>query len=913
MQSRNRAWLVLALFFFSGATALVYEVVWSKFLSQMFGSTIYAQTAVLAAFMGGLALGNKLFGRWADKALRPVRAYGILEIAIGAYAFLFPAVDHVIDRIFISVGASLIDHAGLLLALKTVLAAVLLLGPTILMGGTLPLMAAWLQKSTDDPGRRSARFYSVNSLGAVFGAALAGFYLVQHFGMIATLYLTATVNVAVGLAAMVVGRGRESEVRSQKSKSGEQRAEDSGQTSDLRPPTSAPRPSLRWAGVIVAITGAVSMGLELLASRSLALIFGSSLQSFAVVLVSFILGIGLGSAWIASPGRRLRSNHGMIVALLCLAAGWVAFLVLNIESWVDFYRIARTGLARTDAGYVYHQLLTVGIAMVVLSVPAACIGAVLPLMIRAVSGEGKLLGERVGALLTWNTLGCVGGTLFTGFYLMPKFGVRNAYGVLALALAVVALVIALRHQMKLALGGAVLAMGLIFVLFAQDDLGWKNVLSSGVFRMWETKFDPHLMPARKARVRIVFYEDGPDATVTVDKTDGFYEPVSIGMRINGKTEASMSDLGTQFLCSHIPMLAKPGAKDVFVLGLASGMTATAPLAYPIERLDVAENCEPVIKASHCFDDWNRNVLQDSRTHLWREDGRTVLKLRPQLYDVIITQPSNPWFVGTGSVFSREYYEVTASRLKPGGIVAQWVQLYETQDEIVELVLRTFGSVFPYVEIWDSGGGDMLMLGSLQPWQTGPDVFRKGFANERVRLDMEMINIFSPEALMARQLASQQTAFAIAGPGPVQSDRFPVLEYTAPKAFYLGAGSQVLNWFDERTYQQLLAPAEKRAVLRSIPVAESQRIFDEQSTVSQQFWGCIFGQPVGANVPCALPTPNPAPPPPTEGTVLNLCSAAIARGNWPQAHQLVLYAQSQDTNSRAAAYLNRIIDRQIKIH
>ena len=901
MQSRNRAWLVLALFFFSGATALVYEVVWSKFLSQMFGSTIYAQTAVLAAFMGGLALGNKFFGRWADRALRPVRAYGVLEIAIGLYAFLFPLLDRAADHLFVAVGTGLVEHAGMLLALKAVLAAALLLGPTILMGGTLPLMAAWLQKSTEDAGRRSARFYSVNSLGAVCGSALAGFYLVQHFGMIATLYITATVNIVIGLAAMWVGRDQRTEIRDQ--------------TSDLRPPTSDFRPptSGLWPGLIVAITGAVSMGLELLASRSLALIFGSSLQSFAVVLVAFILGIGLGSAWIASPGRRIRSNEGVIVVLLCLAAGWVAFLVLNIESWVDFYRIARTGLARTPAGYAYHQLLTVGIAMVVLGVPAACIGAVLPLMIRSVSGEGKLLGERVGALLTWNTLGCVAGTLFTGFYLMPTLGLRNAFGALALTLAVIAVVIAWRHQMRFGLAGALVACGLTLALFVQGDDGWRSVLSSGVFRLWETKFDPNIMPGRKEHIKVIFYEDGPDATVSIEQLDGFDVPAHRGLRINAKMEAGTSadDLRTQVLCAHLPMLAKPDAKDVFVLGLASGMTAMAPLGYPIDRLDVAENCEPVITASHYFDDWNRDVLKDPRTKLWREDGRTVLKLRPQMYDVIITQPSNPWFVGTGSVFSKEYYEATASRLKPGGIVAQWVQLYETQDEIVELVLRTFGSVFPYMEIWDTGTGDMVLLGALQPWQTGPEVFSKGFAIERVRRDMEMIDIHSPESLLVRQVASQQTAFAIAGPGLIQSDRRPVLEYIAPRAFYLGVGAQGLNAYDERTRQQLLAPKEKRAILRSIPVAESQLAFDGLSTINSEFWGCLFGQAVGANVPCALPTPNPAPPPATDGTIINLCAAAIAQGDWPRADQLASYALQQQPNNLDAAYLKRIIDRQLK--
>src|SRR5581483_9496277 len=213
--------------------------------------------------------------------------------------------------------------------------------------------------------------------------------------------------------------------------------------------------------------------------------------------------------------------------------------------------------------------------------------------------------------------------------------------------------------------------------------------------------------------------------------------------------------------SHLPMLVKPDAKDVFVLGLGSGITAGALLDYPIEHIDVAENCEPVIRAAKLFDDWNNHMLESPRVRMWAEDARTVLKLRPQKYDVIITVPSNPWTAGIGSVFSREYYELAASRLKPDGIVAQWFQAYETQDDIVRLVLRTFSSVFPYVEIWDSGG-DLVILGSQHPWKTGPEVFRKGFAIARARTDLWMIDIHSPEALMAKQLASQRTGFAIAG-------------------------------------------------------------------------------------------------------------------------------------------------------
>ena len=302
------------------------------------------------------------------------------------------------------------------------------------------------------------------------------------------------------------------------------------------------------------------------------------------------------------------------------------------------------------------------------------------------------------------------------------------------------------------------------------------------------------------------------------------------------------------------------------------------------------------------------MLNDPRTHLWIEDARTVLKLRPQLYDVIITEPSNPWTIGVGSVFSREFYELAASRLKVGGIMAQWFHIYETQDNIVDLVLRTFGSVFPYVEVWDTGVGDIVMLGSLQPWPSGPEVFQKGFAIERVRTDMEMIDIHSPEALMARELASQQTGFAIAGNGPIQSDLFPILEYEAPRAFYLGTGSSMLDRYDERTYQQLLAPADKREILHSFNNVNAQNIFSDFSTVNGQLHGCLFGNPSSAGVPCAFQTPLATPPPGGLGPVLDKAEKAFSMGNLSEAEQLAATALKQNPGDKMAGYVARVIKR-----
>jgi spermidine synthase len=424
------------------------------------------------------------------------------------------------------------------------------------------------------------------------------------------------------------------------------------------------------------------------------------------------------------------------------------------------------------------------------------------------------------------------------------------------------------------------------------------------------------MSLRKQHNQILFYEDGPDATVTVDQGDGVGVPAERGIRVNGKPDASTrSDLSTQLLVAHLPMLARPGAKDVFIFGLGSGISAGALLSYPLEKITVAENCEPVIRASWYFTNWNRRVLEDPRVRLWREDARTVLKLNPQLYDVIVAQPSNPWTVGIGSVFSLEFYELSARRLKPGGIMAQWFHVYEMHDGIVSLVLRTFSSVFPYVEIWDPGGGDVVMLGSLQPWPASPEIFRQSFGFAGVRSDLDSIGIHSPEALLARQMASQRTAFAIPGDGPIQSDLFPVLEYAAPRAFYVGINAKVFERFDERTRQQAVAPPDKLATLHSLAVTDVRSIFFPFSTVNKELLDGLLGREAGANVPCVFKTN--APPAMSESSdesaaTLNRAITALNTSDLKQAGQLAALALQQNPTNSQAAYVARIIDREQRL-
>ena len=802
--------LVLLLFFASGATALVYEVLWSKYLNMMLGSTVQAQTVVLAVFMGGLAIGNRIFGKRSAKMKSPLLGYGVLEVIIGIYAFVFPQIYAAADWTFVAVGSRFAEATFALLILKLLISVALLIIPTVLMGGTLPLIAAWIQKQpVFESGARVGIFYAVNSLGAMTGAGLAGFYLIQNYGMSGTLTLTAVANLFIGLIAGLAAKKEQSELRTEQSPvaAAEKVAE----------VVAAPASS-KWFALLVALTGGVSMGLEVLSARSLALIAGGSLQAFAIVLMSFILGIGLGSIVISASRAARRYGLQTIYALLLVAASMVVLNIVFIEELTTLYSQARFGLALNSVGFVLHQISIAAFSFFILGLPAACLGAAVPLSIRLLQESSTALGDQVGRLLTANTVGAVVGVLVTGFVLMPLAGLRGAFAVLALLLMGVTAYVALQRANKVAATVAIVLLGVSAAAVVSTGENWRFVIGSGVYRLRGQFPTADYWLKRKENTRILYYKDSADATVSVEQsanpTDSQQQMI---LRINGKTDASSrGDLATQFLLAHLPMAAKPDAKNVFVLGFGSGITGGALLGHPIEKLTIAENCGPVLEAGHYFNQWNRGVLTNARTVIRQDDARAVLKLSKTKYDIIISEPSNPWVAGIGSIFSQEFYELCASRLTEDGIMAQWFHSYEMSDYIVSMVLRTFGSVFPNMEVWDTQEGDLVLLGSKKPWPSNAAQYQKIFARPEVRKDMGALFISTGVALWTRQVASQATAFAIAGDGPIQTDDLPILEYAAPIAFFKGEESRRLQLFDERTVQFPLAPKDKIATLRALP-------------------------------------------------------------------------------------------------
>lgn len=809
--------MVPLLFFGSGATALVCEVVWFRYLSLLLGNTVQAQTIVLATFLGGLALGSRWFGARAGCWRRPLATYGFLEIGIGLYTFSFDRFYGAADDVFVWFGTGRLDDPHFLLLLKAGLGIALLLAPTILMGGTLPALAASLPNQSPDAGRQTAHLYAVNCFGAVAGAAFAGFFLVHNLGLIRTLDYTALVQAFIGLAALWLGRRPVPTLVPAAAP----------EAADLQPDNPpAARTNLRAACALVAVTGGVSLGLQLLATRSIVLLVGASIQAFALVLIAFILGIAAGSLVISGWRFRGPPPPEAALGLLGAAALWLGLLVIPADHWVEVYRHARAGFAGNESGYTCHQLLTAGFALIVLGLPAALIGTALPLCIRRLPSERNALPDGVGRLLAWNTLGAVAGVVLTGFVLMPWLGLRTAFLVQVTLLSLAALAVAVasrRRRLVVATGVMTIALPLVA---RNTDAHWPLTLSSGIFRLHEDRVDSPLLAERQRDIDLLFYEDAADATVSVERLKRPGAGTNhLVLRINGKPDASTAlDMATQLLCAHLPLIAHPEAKDVFILGLGSGVTAAAAARHPVDRILVAENCRPVLRAAEHFRPWNGGITTNARVRIVLDDGRTALKLSPQPYDVIINEPSNPWMAGVADIFSQDYYRLCAAKLKPGGIVAHWFHLYETNDDLVQRVIDTFVSVFPHVELWDVNAGDVVLLGSPEPWASGLEAFRRSFERTAVRAQLEELGLPTPEALWARQWASQRTGHALATGKEILSDDRPSLEYAAPKAFFLGNTAARLRRFDERTWQFRQAPAEKQQALAGLDRSSLQSIF-----------------------------------------------------------------------------------------
>ena len=781
-------------FFLSGAAGLIYEVLWARYLALYVGGTGLAQVIVLATFMGGIAAGSWIFGNLADRAASPLKLYAWLEMGIGVYALFYETLHFAGRDVFIAVVRAAGPGTAGLAAGKVAACALTILLPTFLMGGTLPALGRHMIRNMSIAGPRIARLYFLNSFGAVFGCLLAGFFLIRAYGLQFSMVVGAAMNIAAGVVAFGFS-SRE------------------GAPAGPAPRSAAPQPASRplsrpLIAILLAaagVSGAVSMMYEVAWIRLLALVLGSSTYAFSLMLATFILGLSIGGYLLSLKEKT--GGYRFIFALSSIGVGLTVLLCLPLYVRLPFWfnQIAAS-LSREPANFPLYQFCQFFLCALVMIVPTVLQGITLPAAAKAVLEDLGHFGRRVGSIFAVNTVGTLLGVVFAGFFGLPGLGIKGTLELavfLNIALGAVVLWTARdRPAFRRASIAAAAAVVLVTAGYSLSMGSWdRDVLAIGAYRTRKRiPSQASLVQRAKTTYKTVFYRDGIDATVVVRDE---FENVRMPQRalvVNGKVDAStVGDLPTQKCIGHLPMFIHPKPENVLVVGIGSGATMGAVLAHDVKRVDVVEISRDVIAASRFFESVNGRYWEDPRVRIYWEDAKTFLQVTDRKYDVIVSEPTNPWIAGIAGVFSQEYYETCRDHLAPGGLFIQWVQGYELEDATLFLMLETFRSCFSHVTLWNPAGPDLVMIGSKEPY--GPDFARMEgvFGRPKVRADLQTFGIESIPALLSAQMTGFSTRPAAARwSDAVHSDYFPILDFVAPRGFFAGSRAGGAKWIDART-------------------------------------------------------------------------------------------------------------------
>ena len=803
--------LLTLVFVISGAAGLIYESIWSRYLSLLVGHSAYAQIIVLVIFLGGMSLGALLVGQRSERLRRPLLWYAGVEAAVGFIGLVFNHVyvdisDAAYDTIFPALAGG-----WSLVVVKWLLAALLILPQSILLGTTFPLMSAGATRVLRArTGRVLGLLYFANSFGAAVGVLVAGFVLLDRVGLPGTLVTAAILNfIAAGTVALGVWAG-----------GGRLERDVAGpvQTASPNASTWAAAPTPVTLLLLVSFgTAVASFIYEIAWIRMLSLVLGSATHSFELMLSAFILGLALGAFWIR--GRADRADNPL--ALLG-AVQWVmgtlaiATLPLYIESFAWVANLLDT-FKQSNAGYRGFLAARYVICLVVMMPATFCAGITLPLITKMLMADGgPVRGERaIGAVYGLNTLGSIAGVLIAGLVLMPLLGLKLlliAGAVVDIGLGVALLLANSRaeddaaHAVRLMpptsrlTALTVLTAGFIALIVIAVDFDPMR-LTSGVYR--------YAVLPRKGDYTIPFYRDGRTATVSIRRMkNGF-----VTLSTNGKPDASMDDffldpsrtgpphplerdIATQVLLPVVTLAHNPNARDVAVIGQGSGMTSHLLLGSPnVKHLATIEIEPEMIKASRAFYPANHRVFDDTRATFALDDAKSYFAASGRRFDLILSEPSNPWVSGVSGLFTTEFYRRVRTHLTERGVFGQWLHLYELDDALATMVLAALDQNFPSYEIFFTSNADILIVASNAPVLPAPDWRVVDFPG--LTEDLRRTIPLTPEALEATRLAGRQLLHPYLATQVVpNSDYHPALDLGAERTRYLKENADGVSGFGE---------------------------------------------------------------------------------------------------------------------
>lgn len=744
--------LLLLVFFISGAVSLIFEVIWTRILLISIGATAIAVGAVLGAFMAGMAIGSFVAGRSFFTRRDPILTYALLEGWIGVYSLITPYL------LRITASASPV--------IQFAFAVIVLLPATIAMGVSLPILSRAFGKGSKWKAFEVGRLYAANTAGAVAGPLLAVFRLFPALGLRHTLHIACAADILICggllLGIKLFRRGAQPVP---------------AEPVDTSLKAESPGTLLLAA---MAVSGAAAMVYEVAWARTLSLIFGSSVYGTTIMLSTFLLGLTLGSAAASAVLRwKRRSVSPSAPAWLLTGSAVGAYASLLVARQLPFLFLKLTNPA---PGHELSQFITQFVVSVLLMLPATlCLGAMLPVTTSlSVRSAGTELGRQVSRLYTANLLGSAAGPVIAAGLLIGNFGIEPSLRAASVLALVTALILFIRKRKpRFSPAGVVIAAAAVLFILIIDPKGEPVTKGYGFYNDPGYKqYAPKQLREIVSAHRMLYYRDGPTATVCVHRIDRF-----LVLKINGKNEASSGsrDFETKLSLAHLPLLAA-GAKKVAVIGLGSGMTTGAILCHPVERVDVFEIEPAVVEASRFFADLTGHPLQDPRLRLIMGDARSKLLTREDRYDLIVSEPSNLWISGVANLFTRDFFTAAASRLTEEGIFSQWLQIYSLREESVKSFLATFRSVFPHTLVFKFT--DLIILGSRQPIRFDYKKLQQAFQQPRIRESLSNTQIRFPGDMLIRLSLDAKGTAAFSQDAPLNTDDNMLLELAAPMSLYI---------------------------------------------------------------------------------------------------------------------------------
>jgi len=815
--------LLYFLFFLSGAAALVYQVVWVRSLTLVFGGSHLAVTAVLSIFMAGLAAGGYAVGRRVDRVGKPLRLYGFLELGIAASALAFAGLMQVYPAVYSGLAQGRDDAPLYLTAVRMVFSIVALIVPTTLMGGTLPVLSRLVSAGPDHLRRHLSFLYGFNTLGSVLGAFLAGFVLLRLYAVSTTLYAAVATSAIVGVISLAL-QGRADAAP----------AAPDGLPAPVDAPADAIGPlPLRLVLWGIGVSGFCALGYEVLWTRVLTIAVGASVYGFTTILVAFLTGIALGSgaygalvriSGAAAPKtNRLVAWFGMTQVVIGITALLVTVYLRDVPA--NAIRLQGYFLDPEAASFQGRVWAGFALAFLYMVVPALFMGAAFPLAGEVLARQRRAVGRAVGDVLASNTVGSILGAAVSGLVLIRVAGIERSLQLLTVVnLGMGLLVLAsLRKQRWLPAAVAASAAGVMAFL----------VLSPDAARMWDRKYfaifrsnqpeafrTPEMVREAVENTDVLYYAEGVESIVSVIKVKGGEQAFLTNGRVEASTHVQAQQV--QFTLGHLPMLLNENPREVLVVGMGSGMTAGATAVHPtVERVTLVEIEDQVRGVARTFEAYNHRLLDHPKVRVVVNDGRNFLTTTDRMFDVITADPIHPWFKGAGYLYSSEYFALAARHLRPGGVIAQWLPLYELTPQDLASVVRTVRQHFAHTMLWITHY-DAVIVGRNSPFAVDEADLARRLSEPEVAGDLQRVNMGSAADLLSFFVMGTEGMTRFGQGGTLNTDDRLYLEFSAPFSIatsaVMGANVAALS-----AHRESLLP-----YLKPAPDAEGRRRQQEEA-------------------------------------------------------------------------------------